>query len=656
MLPSSALLWAAGCAAASTPGGQQSSSGAVIPEQELPLQSRPRPSPAGPVSGGLSAAERIFPDDPNAPNPVQQNGPPVPNQVYEQGQVFAVSVPGHATAVRFYATAAEAGAHTARLWRVANSSKLAEVTIPASTFRGQAKWVQYPIGPVRLEVGEPFMVTVTTSTDAKHSWAGCPKCWLSAGTNGLHLTWPESSARFSPTLGSMPGTVPQFGQSYLRDVVFCASLTAMCGPLPPPPPPLIATKVFLSGPSLIERPTNGSVRHGSYRAEVVDQYGQQMLIPLTWTTCDSPAVTIMAGQSPGTASLTVSDALPADTLINVTASVGEAVSVLPVHLVLLEPTGVSITGTAAVGVNDSRSYNYTAVVRDQLGQPVVARGILWSLAPAEQIDPSILPKMNRPPPHGVTIDPASGVLTVSEGAERGDFSVVAMLPAKESESGGLTASVFVAGDTFGAVVFLVTDDMAMTLTVGGYNPQLRIRSIRQRSVGWEWVDDDGDSVPLPSPRSSNASASSSLLWVFQGVTQNASAATFRFVAGQLQLESTWLARSGGGPIQNAVFVINLGSSPATFDSSLISASIKLMAPVGSVYSMYIYILYFKNEELCIENEELFIKIDDFTRYEKRGAGTPLPPLEVILRPGANHSVPTGGPGHTEVRCYTLASR
>jgi hypothetical protein len=37
----------------------------------------------------------------------------------------------------------------------------------------------------------------------------------------------------------------------------------------------------------------------------------------------------------------------------------------------------------------------------------------------------------------------------------------------------------------------------------------------------------------------------------------------------------------------------------------------------------------------------------YSQYEKRGAGTPLPPLELILSKGVNVSVPTGGPGHTE---------
>jgi hypothetical protein len=43
-------------------------------------------------------------------------------------------------------------------------------------------------------------------------------------------------------------------------------------------------------------------------------------------------------------------------------------------------------------------------------------------------------------------------------------------------------AVFVAGDAFEAVAFLTTSNTAMTLSVGGYNPDLRIRSIRQYSA------------------------------------------------------------------------------------------------------------------------------------------------------------------------------
>jgi hypothetical protein len=228
--------------------------------------------------------------------------------------------------------------------------------------------------------------------------------------------------------------------------------------------------------------------------------------------------------------------------------------------------------------------------------------------------------MGRHPPKGVSIAPTTGVLTITESADRGDFSVVATLAG--GKGSGLQSAVFVAGDAFDAAAFLANDDTALSLTVGGAGgpASLRIRSLRHRTAGWEWIDDDGDSVPLPSPRGAPID------WVFKDATHNSSVAAFRFTAGQLQLESVWAARSGGGPVDNAVTVTNAGSSAVVFDSALKSLDAKLMTPMHSVYS----------------------------QYEKRGAGTPLPPMEVILHPGnnsanpgLNFTVPVGGPGHVE---------
>ena len=58
----------------------------------------------------LQPAEKIFPDDPNSPAPIQQNTQPAAtDRRYENGQIFGVKASGMVTAVRFYAAAAEAG-------------------------------------------------------------------------------------------------------------------------------------------------------------------------------------------------------------------------------------------------------------------------------------------------------------------------------------------------------------------------------------------------------------------------------------------------------------------------------------------------------------------------------------------------------------------
>lgn len=93
--------------------------------------------------GAEPPSERIFPDNPNAPLPVKQNtckGAPWPNAQSEQGQVFEVTATGTVTAIRFYAAAAESGAHIARLWSISDGKKLLESHIPDSEFNGTAHW------------------------------------------------------------------------------------------------------------------------------------------------------------------------------------------------------------------------------------------------------------------------------------------------------------------------------------------------------------------------------------------------------------------------------------------------------------------------------------------------------------------------------------
>ena len=429
-----------------------------------------------------------------------------------------------------------------------------------------------------------------------------------------------------------------FGQSYFRDIVFCASLTEQCGPLPPPPPPPQPTTIVISGPSAIERPslsTGTTLRHAVYRAGVIDQYGKIIDANVSWSVSSArPGVAVSPGRGLGVgnadmlATVSVDLGCDVDTVINITAHAGAAVAAVQAHVQLLKPSGITISGPAAVdlGTNGTLSHPYTAVARDQLGQPISldASSITWSLAPAEQINSSIKPKMGRPPPKGVSISPTTGLLSVSKSDDRGDFSVVATLSTKDGKV-RLQAAVFVAGDAFDAVAFLATDDTAVTLTVGGAGADagsgLRIRSLRHRTAGWEWIDDDGDTVPLPSPRGSAAQD-----WTFKTSSLNASTAMFGFAAGELELESTWSVADGGGPVEHSMRITNLGTKSVSFGSSLQSFSAKLMTPMHSVYS----------------------------QYEKRGAGTPEPPIEVILRSGndstalgVNFSVPVGGPGHVE---------
>ena len=383
-------------------------------------------------------------------------------------------------------------------------------------------------------------------------------------------------------------------------------------------------QISISGPKFIERPLGEKERrHGVYQAQVLDLDGQAISGPedITWSVSGGG---MAAGVSISRGDLTVNRSLSADTItiVNVTASTGDLTATIEVTVAALKASGISITGPAAVDLGGSLSltHAYTAVVVDQLGRAIDLNGssrINWTLASAEQIDPKILPKMTKPPPDGVAINSETGLLTVVKSADRGDFTVQASLIGGADH--GVHGAVFVAGDAFDAAVFLSTDDTAITLTVGGAGAipggPLRLRSLRHRTAGWEWICDDGVAVPLPSPR-----GPSPVNWAFVNATQNSTAATIWFTAaGDLELESIWIARSGGGPIENMVQIRNGGFTAVVFDSSLESASMKLMPPPGAVFSM----------------------------FEKRGVGVPLPPMDLILRPEdkLSFSVPTGGPGH-----------
>jgi hypothetical protein len=332
-------------------------------------------------------AESIFPQDPNhdaqgRPIPIQQNtckDKAYPNVQYEQGQLFQVTSAGHATAVRFFAAALERGAHEARIWRMTDNQKLAEATIPASALNGTSRWIQHAISPVQLTVGVSYMVTVTTGTDQWHAWAGCPACWLPAGTNSHHITWPASSARFGTVVGSIPTRTPRYGESYLKDIVFCTGTGSdPCGPPAPPPVP---AEIHIAGPSFVERPPNiAGMRRATYRAQGVDQSGKDLqpafLRNLAWSVAGgAPAGVSLAKvsqtlpQSPCLAVLKVDGNLTADTILNLTASIpnsttSAAILSMRITVALLKATAVTVTGPAAVNLNvtSAEMHSYKATV------------------------------------------------------------------------------------------------------------------------------------------------------------------------------------------------------------------------------------------------------------------------------------------------------
>ncbi|WP_162462958.1 DUF4082 domain-containing protein [Paenibacillus psychroresistens] len=189
--------------------------------------------PATTPSGGESylrdiefvpdSAEKIFSDAATAPS--VNNGFPV-----ELGQVFQASVPGQVTAIRVYATAAESGVHTARIWRNHDNTVIGgPYTI---TYGGAAGWFTYTL-PTPISITELTDYTVSVSTGADVNKAIPLMSLTNAGNNGGHLSYPTKSGRFTANVGKMPNVVPSAADNYLRDVVFVP------GALPTPNPSLL---------------------------------------------------------------------------------------------------------------------------------------------------------------------------------------------------------------------------------------------------------------------------------------------------------------------------------------------------------------------------------------------------------------------------------
>ncbi|OCT15417.1 hypothetical protein A8709_15160 [Paenibacillus pectinilyticus] len=185
-------------------------------------------------------SEKIFTDTTTAPS--VNNGFPV-----ELGEVFQSSVPGQITAIRVYATAAESGSHTARIWRNHDNTVVGgPYTI---TYGGTAGWITYSL-PTPISITELIDYTVSVSTGTDTNKAIPLTSLPNAGNNGSHLSYPMKAGRFTANVGQRPNVVPSAADNYLRDVVFVA------GTLPAPDASL--TKQSLDGSWRIAQDTGNT--------------------------------------------------------------------------------------------------------------------------------------------------------------------------------------------------------------------------------------------------------------------------------------------------------------------------------------------------------------------------------------------------------------
>jgi mRNA-degrading endonuclease RelE of RelBE toxin-antitoxin system len=173
-------------------------------------------------------------------------------------------------------------------------------------------------------------------------------------------------------------------------------------------------EVTVSGPSMVNLPTPGNTTTAQYAATVTDQYGQPMNgEPVTWSLEGAPTGVSI---DPNTGVLSVTGAAQAGQFTVVaTDSHGNVSGKVQVTLqrAASVPKTVTVSGPDTVDLpipGQTTTANYTATVTDQYGQPMNGEPVTWRLEGA---------------PTGVSIDQNTGVLTVTDAAQAGQFTVVA---------------------------------------------------------------------------------------------------------------------------------------------------------------------------------------------------------------------------------------
>ena len=231
------------------------------------------------------------------------------------------------------------------------------------------------------------------------------------------------------------------------------------------------------------------------------------------------------------------------------------------------PISVTIWGASALAIpaKGSQSHSFTARFWSAGSEVSGQRPLLWSL---------------KTPKAGVTLQPRSGVLTVSAGAAPGSCTLVAT-------TGAVTATHTVQIDRYRMTRFLSTDDTGLTLAVK--DNQITLRSLENPMTGWDWINGTQGNGAAIVPFVGVASAAAPD-WTFQGATKeagNGTKLTLRFTSTtpRLEMRSLWWARPGGGPIENWVTVDNRSGGPVVF-SPQPAAQLALRArnPVSAFYS------------------------------------------------------------------------
>lgn len=139
----------------------------------------------------------------------------------ELGIVFSASAAGKITHLKTYiASADEAGAHTARIWRNSDGALIGgPYTL---NFSGTIGWQTFDIADLQISANTAYTLSVSTGSDTGRYYAMKTNVMASGGNNGGHLIWQAHAGVYGTTLGQRPVTQALYDANYMRDIVFAA--------------------------------------------------------------------------------------------------------------------------------------------------------------------------------------------------------------------------------------------------------------------------------------------------------------------------------------------------------------------------------------------------------------------------------------------------
>jgi lysophospholipase L1-like esterase len=214
----------------------------------------------------------------------------------------------------------------------------------------------------------------------------------------------------------------------------------------------IVNSIEVTGTTSIEIPVNENTT-AQYSAEVKDQSGNVMAgETVTWSLAETVTgvsidgnglVTVTDQAAAGTFTVIATSSTKTDVSGNLAVNLTEAASIV---------NSIEVTGTTSIEipVNENTTAQYSAEVKDQSGNVMAGETVTWSLA--ETVT-------------GVSID-GNGLVTVTDQAAAGTFTVIATSSTKTDVSGNLAVTLTTAEPPPTSLSYVALGDSLVTGTTG----------------------------------------------------------------------------------------------------------------------------------------------------------------------------------------------